>query len=190
MEIKLNGKALLGIALLSAGLAFGNYVSLVDAKSSGGVIVNETIDTTPVGTVAMWTTSTPPTGWIEMNGQSTSAYPELAAVVGANVPDVRGQFLRAWDHGKGVDSGRGLVSYQSQDFKGLWVETNQNNGSNYTHSAQYFKNVGGTAVGHLGVPNFTGAWSNPSAGIKIGFGNEEIRPTNVSIMYIIKAQSN
>lgn len=40
MEIKLNGKSLLGIALLSVGLSFGDYVSLIDAKSSGGIIVN------------------------------------------------------------------------------------------------------------------------------------------------------
>jgi microcystin-dependent protein len=45
----------------------------------------------PVGSIVMYGASTPPAGWIVCNGQSTAAYPALAAVVGANVPDLRGR---------------------------------------------------------------------------------------------------
>jgi microcystin-dependent protein len=38
----------------------------------------------------MWATATAPTGWLICDGQSTSAFPALAAVVGATVPDMRG----------------------------------------------------------------------------------------------------
>jgi microcystin-dependent protein len=38
----------------------------------------------------MWATATPPTGWLLCNGQSTSGYTALAALVGATVPDMRG----------------------------------------------------------------------------------------------------
>lgn len=62
----------------------------VEAKSSGGV---------PVGTIISWPVATNPEdmdNWLECNGQSISpsVYPELFAVVGDQVPDLRGLFLR------------------------------------------------------------------------------------------------
>lgn len=44
------------------------------------------------GFMAMWPTATPPSGWLLCNGQSTTGFPALAAIVGATVPDLRGLF--------------------------------------------------------------------------------------------------
>ena len=41
-------------------------------------------------------------------------YPALFAIVGANVPDLRGEFVRGWDHNRGIDNNRALLS--AQDF--------------------------------------------------------------------------
>jgi len=71
---------------------------------------------TPVGTVTYHMGAAAPTGWLECNGQSTAAYPQLAAIVGANVPDLRGQFIRTWDNGAGVDSGRAVRTNQAGSF--------------------------------------------------------------------------
>jgi microcystin-dependent protein len=49
------------------------------------------LSATPVGTIVMYGASAQPTGWLLCNGQSTSGYPALAAVVGATVPDLRGR---------------------------------------------------------------------------------------------------
>jgi hypothetical protein len=46
----------------------------------------------PGGTGVALASNTIPAGWLEANGQSTAGYPELAAIVGANVPDMRGRF--------------------------------------------------------------------------------------------------
>lgn len=43
----------------------------------------------PVGAMMMWYTNTAPAGWIFCQGQSTSAYPDLAAVIGATVPNLQ-----------------------------------------------------------------------------------------------------
>lgn len=70
--------------------------------------------------IAWYSATTPPAGWLECNGQSTSSYPELAAIVGSNVPDFRGEFIRGWDHAAGKDSGRLFGSWQNysvEDFK-------------------------------------------------------------------------
>ena len=74
----------------------------------------------------MWyPASRPPEGWLECNGQSTTDYPLLAALVGPNVPDLRGVFIRGWDHGKGIDSGRTLLSTQEASTAGSLEQVQQ-----------------------------------------------------------------
>lgn len=47
----------------------------------------------PAGVIVAWGGSSAPAGWLECNGQSTSGYTALAAVVGATVPDIRGRAI-------------------------------------------------------------------------------------------------
>ena len=59
--------------------------------------------------------STVPTGCLAMNGQrfDTRRYPKLAQKYpSGQLPDLRGEFIRGWDNGRGVDAGRGLLSAQ------------------------------------------------------------------------------
>jgi len=58
---------------------------------------------TPVGTIIMFPSATPPDGYLLCNGASTAGYPQLAAIVGANTPDLRGQFIRGWSTDASVD---------------------------------------------------------------------------------------
>ncbi|MEJ9456311.1 phage tail protein, partial [Escherichia coli] len=58
----------------------------------------------PVGVPVPWPSATPPTGWLKCNGAAFSAeeYPELAKVYPTNkLPDLRGEFIRGWDDGRG-----------------------------------------------------------------------------------------
>ncbi|ENE60343.1 tail fiber protein, partial [Escherichia coli] len=71
----------------------------------------------PVGVPVPWPSATPPTGWLKCNGAAFSAeeYPELAKAYPTNkLPDLRGEFIRGWDDGRGVDSGRGLLTAQAE----------------------------------------------------------------------------
>lgn len=69
------------------------------------------------GTAKLWFTDTAPTGWTMLEGQAISrtGNPRLFAVLSTsygvgdgsttfNLPDIRGRFLRVWDHAKGVDT--------------------------------------------------------------------------------------
>ena len=47
----------------------------------------------PAGVIVAWGGSSAPDGWLECNGQSTSGYTALAAIVGATVPDIRGRAI-------------------------------------------------------------------------------------------------
>lgn len=76
----------------------------------------------PVGVPVPWPSATPPTGWIKCNGAPFSAqeYPELAKAYPTNkLPDLRGEFIRGWDDGRGVDAGRGILSAQGDAIRNI-----------------------------------------------------------------------
>ncbi|MFP0167834.1 tail fiber protein, partial [Escherichia sp. WS1088] len=69
----------------------------------------------PVGVPVPWPSATPPTGWLKCNGAAFSSekYPNLAKVYPTlKLPDLRGEFIRGWDDGRGVDAGRVILSIQ------------------------------------------------------------------------------
>ena len=85
-----------------------------------------------VGSVAFFAFSTAPTGWLKCNGQAVSrtTYSALFAAMGTlygvgdgsttfNVPDLRGEFVRGFDDGRGVDSGRSIGSAQLDQMQRL-----------------------------------------------------------------------
>ncbi|MGK3529136.1 phage tail protein, partial [Escherichia coli] len=62
-----------------------------------------------------WPTATPPAGWLQCNGATFTKeqYPVLARVYPTlRLPDLRGEFIRGWDDGRKVDTGRKLLSAQ------------------------------------------------------------------------------
>lgn len=70
----------------------------------------------PVGFPLPWPQATPPEGWLKCNGAAfdKAKYPKLAvAYPSGSLPDLRGEFLRGWDDGRGVDSSRSILSAQS-----------------------------------------------------------------------------
>ncbi|ELN0601079.1 tail fiber protein [Escherichia coli] len=112
------------VELLGSGFAV-EYLSrknpFGDIKSDGTVptalenLVLGEGSALPVGVPVPWPSATPPTGWLKCNGAAFSAeeYPELAKAYPTNkLPDLRGEFIRGWDDGRGVDSGRTLLTNQ------------------------------------------------------------------------------
>nr|WP_172694427.1 tail fiber protein [Escherichia coli]QEI46132.1 hypothetical protein p13ZX36-90_00055 [Escherichia coli]WKT25207.1 hypothetical protein JMCDJMHD_00104 [Escherichia coli] len=69
----------------------------------------------PVGVPVPWPTATPPAGWLQCDGRAFTKeqYPVLARVYPTlRLPDLRGEFIRGWDDGRKVDTGRALLSFQ------------------------------------------------------------------------------
>jgi len=76
----------------------------------------------PAGIPMPWPTETPPTGWLKCNGANfdISTYPLLAkAYPSGKLPDLRGEFIRGWDDGRGVDSGRTMLSAQGDAIRNI-----------------------------------------------------------------------
>lgn len=83
----------------------------------------------PPGTILTFGSPTPPTGYLNCNGAAISrtTYATLFAAIGTwwgvgdnsttfNVPDMRGEFMRGFDGGRGVDVGRVFGSFQGEMF--------------------------------------------------------------------------
>ena len=78
-----------------------------------------------VGIPIPYPLSTVPTGCLAMNGQrfDTRRYPKLAQKYpSGQLPDMRGEFIRGWDNGRGVDAGRGVLSAQSDAIRNITGE--------------------------------------------------------------------
>ncbi|HAD9439803.1 TPA_asm: phage tail protein [Salmonella enterica] len=89
----------------------------------------------PVGVPVPWPSATPPTGWLKCNGAAFSAeeYPELAKAYPTNkLPDLRGEFIRGWDDGRGMDTGRAILSAQGDTIRNIYGEFKTVNTENYS----------------------------------------------------------
>ena len=76
----------------------------------------------PVGSVIAYDGATPPKGYFECNGAffRSEHYPKLYAVLGTNrLPDLRGQFVRGWDDGFGIDGHRVLGSLEGDAIRNI-----------------------------------------------------------------------
>ncbi|HCP5791436.1 TPA: tail fiber protein [Escherichia coli] len=147
----------------------------------------------PVGVPVPWPTSTAPTGWLKCNGASFSAaqYPKLALVYPSLLlPDLRGEFIRGWDDGKGVDSGRALLASQGDAIR------------NITGSLGFITMVGDTVADGVftvgGAQNIVnlGVDGNQTTIAQFAFFNAanagvpvaaENRPRNIAFNYIVRA---
>ncbi|HBD3613024.1 TPA: tail fiber protein [Escherichia coli] len=140
----------------------------------------------PVGVPVPWPSATPPTGWIKCNGAPFSAqeYPELAKAYPTNkLPDLRGEFIRGWDDGRGIDTGRALLSIQSDEVRKLalkyWGPASIGSPSKTFALSE-------SAGGGL----YTDGISQASGGIINAFqlpGGSETRPRNIAFNYIVRA---
>ena len=162
----------------------------------------------PVGAMVPFPKGTVPAGFLEVDGsvQSIAALPDLAAYLGTafntggegagnfRLPESRGEFLRGWDHGRGLDAGRALGSLQRGSLVAYDADAD-----GFTAVVGMGGPVGSRATS-IGVDDFSS--SQFSYNLKMGFAgiaaqgyglpitNDLVgvsRPRNLSVMWCIKA---
>ena len=143
----------------------------------------------PVGIPQPWPSSLIPSNWLKCNGAAfdKAKYPGLAKVYpNGKLPDLRGEFIRGWDDGRGVDDGRTILSVQSDLFKV------------HGHTAQVAVNPAGDAQRHdlgygvgggdkMAVKSNTPTTIYGSPALVNSNGGSETRPRNVAFLYIVRA---
>lgn len=156
------------------------------------------------GSIAYFHSSTAPAGWLKANGAAVSrtTYARLFARLGSpntgdgfttfNLPDLRGEFLRGWDDGRGVDAGRTFGSQQTHET--------------LAHRHLMFANAAGNSWGLTGDSNAAAnttmgssdseyvmgrywdgaAYPEATLGLTSNSGGTETRPRNVALLACIK----
>ena len=185
-------------------------------------------DTVPVGTIMAFGGQVAPQNWLECDGTAylTSSFPELYAAISSSdasasygytcdvfgnrdasgsyfkMPDFRGEFLRGWDHSRGIDTGRIFASLQTASlgnhYHGIGLESSYGG-----LPAQFLKTAPWTSpdgswtsmviIGNS-FGGYTGTLVAQAANAALTNGlitsgpinASETRPRNVAIMWCIK----
>ena len=155
------------------------------------------ITSTPASTVIYVAQNTAPTGYVKANGAALSrtTYADLFAAIGTtfgsgdgsttfNVPDLRGEFIRAWDDARGVDSGRSFGSAQAHRTEDLYAQV----AGNYPY----------TRLKNTSTPYWTSNYRDDDYGANEGAVGQskgagveprntgETRPRNIALLACIK----
>ena len=167
----------------------------------------------PTSAVFCVAVATVPTGYLECNGAAVSrtTYSALFAIIGTNygtgngsstfnLPDLRGEFIRGFDNGKGTDSGRAIASSQGSanlshgHSVGASVSDPGHQHSTSLDGVRVFTVPGPSSIpfgGAGGYPGTHWSMSDANTGISVNIsqsnaGGSEARPRNIAMMYIIK----
>lgn len=150
----------------------------------------------PAGVIMPYAGSAVPDGWRECNGDEISrdTFAFLFAAIGTiygvgngtttfNLPDLRGEFLRGWDHGRGIDEDRDLGSAQIDSL------------ASHTHPITGDTSGGDNPWGGIerkistdDNPVNDGTESGIMAHLFVGPNGTDVetRPRNIAMMYLIK----
>lgn len=171
----------------------------------------------PVGATVLFAhASYPASAFLKENGAviSQAAYPELFAAIGSafntggegagnfRLPESRGEFFRAWDDGRGVDSGRVLAAAQAEMIGPHDHVAVVGNAGAHSHNTTLTLNSRRGANGEVGGANwssgdtytgtYSGVWASTTNGdhshtvtINANSGTEN-RPRNVARLAAIK----
>lgn len=174
----------------------------VDLTAAVGQAIDAAIaGATPPGLVGYFPYASAPAGWIKANGAllSRTTYADLFAAAEADglvtesawstnswgrfsvgdgsttfrIPDLRGEFIRSWDDGRGIDSGRSRGVLQSDAFR------------SHTHATS----PSGTLLGNNG----SGTALSSGSGTAVNYGTSiastggaETRPRNQALLACLK----
>ena len=186
MPITINGSGTL-TGINAGGLPSGTVTS--DTLASSAIYL-----TSPAGAVCFVAQNSAPTGWLKANGAAISrtVYAALFAALGTtfgagngsttfNLPDLRGEFPRGWDDGRGADSGRAFGAAQAHEVvshsHGYHTQYRLGNG---------VAGIDGTAL----TGNSSAVGTNNQNAIPPqntnNSGGTETRPRNIALLAIIK----
>ena len=148
-----------------------------------------------------WPAQWVPGGFLAMNGATfdKSRYPRLAQLYpSGRLPDLRGEFIRGWDANRGVDQGRGILSYQGDAIRNITGRVDTDNGWFFTNlvnafydPAEIYTNQQGQVTRAQisqaqGIPGNRKGYFGFDASRVVPTANEN-RPRNVAFQYICYA---
>ncbi|VVQ34543.1 phage tail protein [Pseudomonas fluorescens] len=144
----------------------------------------------PVGAMVAFPLDKVAPGFLELDGsvKSIAVYPDLAAFLGTafnkggegagnfRLPESRAEFLRGWDHGRGVDAGRAIGSNQlGSNIRGVASNSGTPSPGNIWNNTEFDE---------LGNQSF---YVTQSTATQFSVQTGVVRPRNLAVMWCIKA---
>lgn len=142
------------------------------------------------GVIAYFGMAAAPSGWLAADGSTVSrtTYDDLFAAIGTTfgvgdgsttfvLPDLRGEFIRGLDGGRGVDTGRTLGSTQAEDLAA------------HTHGFTQYQGSGGSVSDAVAKLEQAGAGGDDQLAktfTTAASGGTETRPRNLALLACIK----
>ena len=177
--------------------------------NGSGALAFATIGGVPTGAVFYFAANTEPTGFLKCDGRPVSRtnYSALFAVTGTtygvgdgdttfNLPDLRGEFIRGWDDGRGVDASRAFGSAQGYATAKPQTTTATRLLGDGTTTTIDASTTNPSAIGFTRVSKTTegvtaGTIDSTGSGQEIDVlqgvtGDAETRPRNVALLACIK----
>ena len=164
----------------------------------------------PAGSLIYYAGSVAPAGYLEANGAwlSRTTYAELFAAIGIisnagdgsttfGLPDLRGEFIRGWDNGRGIDAPRLIGSKQEQSVAAHkhvtpWGENSTISAAATARQWGYTRNSGKFGINGAGL-DYDNVWHHTNEGWDYdgpvnpaGLISGENRPRNVAALICIK----
>ncbi len=207
----------IGTATPTAALDVVGDVVVSGSLTAGSVTALSVVGFT--GIVAYFPATTAPTGWVKANGAllSRTTYAALWAFAQTSgnlvsdatwasnnqgafstgdgsttfrVPDLRGEFLRGWDDGRGVDSGRAIGSFQSGALASHTHTGITDTAPDHTHGYLSI-DTAGTGNTNVAGASFGSGQTAPAGAHNHAFttnatGGTETRPRNIALLACIK----
>ncbi|EEP92459.1 phage tail protein [Yersinia kristensenii] len=155
-------------------LSVNRAITALDSTITPGDYSNfdERYEPALIGTPIPWPLTIAPAGYLKCNGApfNKTQYPKLALAYPSGVlPDLRGEFIRGFDDGRGVRPNQPLLGWQGSEIQ------------SHNHGITNFEIRGVT-----GGP--TNAWFPSTNGISTNnSGGDETRPRNIAFNYIVRA---
>jgi microcystin-dependent protein len=200
-RVRLTGSTSGYVEITAPAVAGNNTVTLPSSNGTAGQSlvtdgsgVLSVASVPPSGSIFWFAADAAPTGYLKANGANINrtTYAALFSAIGTTfgvgdgsttfgLPDLRGEFIRGWDDGRGIDSGRAFGSAQAQAIQ------------SHLHSYRTAYNLGNGIAGFDGTAltgNSVAASYNVHAAIPSqntdSTGGTETRPRNVALLAIIK----
>ena len=171
--------------IITESILQNNSVSLTKLATAVANSLN------PVGTVIWFAGSSAPAGYLKANGDALntgttqgieSSFTDLRAIVGDTLPDLRGEFIRGFDDGKGTDSGRGIRTSQSDEFKN---HQHQFGSDDQVQSTGSYTSLGSFCYDDSSDTGGGGQRARTKDD-STNFGGTETRPRNIALLACIK----
>ena len=197
-----------GVKTFSDGLKTPTPVATSnDTSVATTEFVRHAVDSSlPSGAVMYFAMQAAPLGWLKADGSAVSRtqYPALFAAIGTtfgagngkttfNLPDLRGEFVRGWDGGRGIDPGRAFGSAQGDAIRNITgsIDTGINSGHQLFDEATA---TGALAISQRRWKTWTSdtqdGGNNPSAfdfdASRVVPTAAENRPRNIALLACIK----